>query len=307
MTTTANPKTKAALPVLGPDKNFLGIEDPALYDYPEARFVIQQVPYEHTSSYLRGSAQGPEEIIKSSHYVEFYDEFLDAEPYLKGGICALSPIDFTGKIDSDAIDLIEKQTEKLIADEKFVVSLGAEHTVTFGFVKAHAKRYDNLTVLQLDAHSDLRESYKGNPYSHASVMARIHQMGLNICQVGIRAQCKEEADLIKSSVNIHTFYAHHIRNNPDWMSEAISCLTENVYITIDADGFDPSVIPSVGTPEPGGLYWEETVDFLRMVFNQKRVVGFDVVEMAPRADDLRSPYNLAKLVYRLIGFAVLKN
>lgn len=307
MTTTANQKIKPAVPVLGPDKNFLGIENPALYNYQEARFVIQQVPYEHTSSYMRGSAEGPQAILESSHYVEFYDEFLDSEPFLKGGICALAPIDFAGKIDGDAIDLIEKHTEKLIADEKYVVSLGAEHTVTFGFVKPHAKRFDNLTVLQIDAHSDLRENYKGNPFSHASVMARIHQMGLNICQIGIRAQCKEESDLIKSSGSIHTFYAHHIRKNPDWMSEAISCLTENVYVTIDADGFDPSVIPSVGTPEPGGLCWEETVEFLQMVFNQKNVVGFDVVEMAPRPDDLRSPYNLAKLVYRLIGFAAHKS
>lgn len=307
MTTTANPKIKPALPVLGPEKNFLGIEDPVLYEYQTARFVIQQAPYEHTSSFMRGSAEGPEAILESSHYVEFYDELLDSEPYLSGGICALAPIDFAGKIDSDAIDLIEKHTEKLIADEKYVISLGAEHTVTLGFVKAHAKRFDNLTVLQIDAHSDLRESYQGNPYSHASVMARVHHLGLNICQIGIRAQCKEESELIKSSGIIHTFFAHHIRKNPDWMSEAISCLTDNVYITIDADGFDPSVIPSVGTPEPGGLYWEETVDFLQMVFNQKNVVGFDVVEIAPRPDDMRSPYNLAKLVYRLIGFAVNKN
>jgi agmatinase len=137
-------------------------------------------------------------------------------------------------------------------------------------------------------------------------MARIHHLGLNICQVGIRAQCKEEYELIKSSGNIHSFYAHHIRKNPEWVSEVISCLTENVYITIDADGFDPSVIPSVGTPEPGGLYWEETIDFLQMVFMQKNVIGFDVVEIAPKADDKRSPYNLAKLVYRLIGFSTLK-
>jgi agmatinase len=306
MTTAANTKIKSLLPVLGPDKNFLGIDDPELYQYHSARYVIQQVPYEHTSSYMRGSAEGPQAILEASHYVEFYDEYLVSEPYLKGGICTLAPIDFAGKIDSDAIELIEKHTEKLIADDKFVISLGAEHTVTLGFVKAHAKRFDNLTILQLDAHSDLRESYQGNPYSHASVMARIHHLGLNICQVGIRAQCKEEYELIKSSDNIHSFYAHHIRKNPEWVSEVISCLTENVYITIDADGFDPSVIPSVGTPEPGGLYWEETIDFLQMVFMQKNVIGFDVVEIAPKADDKRSPYNLAKLVYRLIGFSTLK-
>jgi len=300
-------KIKPLLPVYGPEKNFLGIDDPEFHSYETCRFVIQQMPYEHTSSYLEGSAEGPKAILEASHYVEFYDEMLESEPFLKGGICTLSPVDFDEMVDKDAIDLAEKHTGKLINDEKFVISLGAEHSITLGFVKAHQERYENLTVLQLDAHSDLRQSYHGNPYSHASVMARINDLGLTICQVGIRAQCREEAELIRSAPNIHTFYAHEIRKNPDWMAEAVSCLSENVYLTIDADGFDPSVIPSVGTAEPGGLYWEETIDFLKKVFHKKNVVGFDIVEMAPRKDDTRSPYLLAKLIYRLIGFATEKH
>lgn len=300
--TTVSERLRSPLKVLGKEENFLGIEEPELCSYENAKFVIQSAPYEHTSSYLEGSAKGPAAVLSASHYVEFYDEELDKETYKDCGIATLTPIDFGDKVDADAIDLIEKSTEQLIGDEKFVISLGAEHTVTFGFVKAHVKRYDNLTVLQIDAHSDLREAYNGNPFSHASVMARVHELGINICQVGIRAQCKEEADLIKSSDIIETFYAHQIRKNPNWMSEAISCLTDNVYITIDADGFDPSIVPAVGTAEPGGLYWRETMEFLRQVIEQKNVVGFDIVEIAPREGDILSEYNMAKLLYRLIGY-----
>jgi agmatinase len=305
MSTTVTEK-KSPLKVLGKEENFLGIEEKELCSYENARFVIQSVPYEHTSSYLQGSSKGPAAILDASHYVEFYDEELDKETYKECGIATLAPLDFGSKTDADAIDLIEKSTERLIADEKFAISLGAEHTVTLGFVKAYAKRYDNLTVLQIDAHSDLRSAYNGNPYSHASVMARVHDLGINICQIGIRAQCKQESDLIKSSGNIQTFYAHQIRQNPEWMTEAISCLTENVYLTIDADGFDPSIVPAVGTAEPGGLRWEETLEFLKKVIAEKNVVGFDVVEIAPREGEILSQYNMAKLVYKLIGYLTAK-
>ncbi len=238
--------------------------------------------------------------------MEFYDEELDQESFRKGGIATLSPMNFDGKFDADAIDLIEKHTDQLIDDGKFVISLGAEHTVTFGFVKSHVKKYGNISVLQIDAHSDLRSSYHDNIYSHASVMARVNELGLNIVQIGIRAQCKEEADLIKSSANIHTFYAHQIRRNPNWMNEALANLTDDVYITIDADGFDPSVIPCVGTAEPNGLFWNETVEFLKMVVENKNVVGFDVVEVAPVEGQILSEFTLAKLVYRIIGFITAK-
>lgn len=305
MTSTVAEK-KVPLKVLGKEENFLGIEEPELCSYENAKFVIQSAPYEHTSSCLEGSAKGPAAILNASHYVEFYDEELDKETYKECGIATLGPIDFGNKVNADAVDLIEKSTERLIGDEKFVISLGAEHTVTLGFVKAHTKRYSDLTVLQIDAHSDLRTTYHDNPYSHASVMARVHDLGINLCQVGIRAQSKEESDLIKSSTNIQTFYAHQIRKNPNWMSEAISCLTENVYLTIDADGFDPSIVPAIGTAEPGGLYWEETLDFLKMVIAEKNVIGFDVVEVAPRKGEILSEYNMAKLIYRLIGYLVSK-
>ncbi len=292
--------------VLPTDSNFLGLPDPSAYDYDKARFVIQSAPYEHTSSYLEGSSKGPAAIIEASQFVEFYDEELDIEACFENGIATLEPINFSNKTDADAIALIEEATDKLLNDDKFVISLGAEHTVTFGFVKSHAKKFGDISVLQIDAHSDLRDAYHGNPYSHASVMARVHELGLNIVQVGIRAQCREESELIKASSNIHTFYAHQIRSNPLWMEAAIAALGEKVYITIDADGFDPSVIPCVGTAEPNGLFWNETIEFLRKVIQTKKVVGFDVVEVAPQPGQILSEYTLAKLIYKLISLITIK-
>jgi agmatinase len=288
--------------VLSTSENFLGIEDQELYSYENAKFVIQSAPYEYTSSYLEGSAKGPKAIIGASHYVEFYDEELDSETLKKAPVATLTPIDFGNRVDAEAIELIEKETEKLLNDGKFVVSFGAEHTVTYGFVKAFAKKFDDLTVLQIDAHSDLRESYHDNIYSHASVMARVKDMGINLCQAGIRAQCIEEAEEIKRNPKIHTFYAHQIRNNSNWVKEIVSKMTDNVYITIDADGFDPSIIPAVGTAEPNGLFWNETLDLLRETCKQKNVVGFDIVECAPMEGSILSEYTLAKLAYRIMGY-----
>jgi agmatinase len=284
------------------EKAFLAIPEDALASYDKARYVIQQVPYEHTSSYLEGSAKGPAAIVNASHFVEFYDEELDKETYKSCGIATMPEMNFDGKIDEEAVALIDRETSKLLDDGKFVVSLGAEHTVTNGFVRAHKKKYPNLAVLQIDAHSDLRESYHDNIYSHASVMKRIHDMNVPLVQIGIRAQCKEDSDLIKSAKNIHTFYAHTIRKNPDWMREAVSKLPEHVYLTIDADGFDPAVIPAVGTAEPNGLFWVETLEFLCLVCREKKVIGFDIVECAPMDGSILSEYTLAKLLYRIIGY-----
>ena len=295
----ANFSVMNALPT---DENFLAITDAKYYSYENSKVVIQSLPYEYTSSYLSGSAKGPGAIINASQFVELYDEELDQETYLKTGIATLPPVDFKNKVDLDAVTLIEQETEKLLQDDKFVVSLGAEHTVTFGIVRAFARKYSDLTILQLDAHSDLRHSYHDNLYSHASVMARINEIGLTICQAGIRAQCIEEAVLIKNSKNIHTFYAHQIRTNPLWIPELVDRLGNNVYITIDADGFDPSIMPAVGTAEPNGLFWNETLDLLRKVCAERNVVGFDIVECAPMEGSTLSEYTLAKLAYRILGY-----
>jgi len=288
-------------------KNFLAIQEEEFCSYKTSKFVIQSAPYEYTSSYLSGSDKGPEAMIKASQFVELYDEELDMESYKLGGICTLHPMDFKNKVDGKAVKLIEKETRKIIEDGKFPVTLGAEHTISFGVVKAVKEKYNDVCVLQIDAHSDLRESYHDNPYSHASVMYRIQEIGVPLTQIGIRAQCIEESDLIKSSKHIHTFYIHDIRKNPNWMTEALKSLGKNVYISIDADGFDPAVVPAVGTAEPNGLFWNETLEFLKLVIQKKNIVGFDVVEIAPIKGSILSEYTMAKLIYRLIGYISIKN
>lgn len=288
-------------------KNFLAIEQEEFCSYKTSKFIIQSAPYEYTSSYLAGSNKGPEAIIKASQFVELYDEELDMESYKLHGICTLPPMEFKNKVDEKAVKLIEKETRKLIEDEKFPVTLGAEHTISLGVVMAIKEKYNDVCVLQIDAHSDLRESYHDNPYSHASVMFRIQELGVPLTQIGIRAQCIEESELIKSSKKIQTFYIHDIRKNENWMIEALKSLGKNVYISIDADGFDPSVVPAVGTAEPNGLFWNETLEFLKLVIQKKNIVGFDVVEIAPKKGEILSEYTMAKLIYRLIGYLSLKS
>ncbi len=285
--------------------NFLGIEKEfSLYENSE--IVIYSAPLENSVSYGSGTKNGPREIIKASHYVEFYDEETNCELCFEKGIATL-PIKSLDKLKSKtAINKIEKDVTNLIADEKFVVMLGGEHTVTLGSVLAHHKKYNNLSVLQIDAHSDLRNSYEGNKYSHASVMRRVYEVNKNIVQVGIRAQCKEEADLIKSE-NIKTFYMRDIRSeksNVKWQKNVVESLTENVYITFDIDGLDPSIVPATGTPEPGGLFWDETLDLIKMVGKKKNIVGFDLVELAPSKYYESSNFIAAKLVYKILNYAL---
>ncbi|WP_069659804.1 agmatinase [Arcticibacter eurypsychrophilus] len=284
------------------DHHFLGLQDLSLHTYESSKVVIQQIPYEHTSSYVTGSEAGPAAIVKASEFVECYDEEIDTEIAERIGINTLAPLVFGSLINAEAISLIEESTAELLKDGKFVVSFGAEHTATYGIVKAFAKKYKNLSILQIDAHSDLRQSYQGNKLSHACVMARIHDMGLTICQAGIRALSREEAELIKKSDNINTFYAHQIRRNPLWMEEIIAPLSNDVYITIDADGFDPSIMPGVGTAEPNGLFWTETLQLLHLVCKERNVVGFDIVECVPIKGSILSEYTLAKLAYKLLGY-----
>lgn len=292
---------------LNTEENFLGITEPELFSYNSSSVVIQSAPYEYTSSYLAGSDKGPEAIIEASHFVEFYDEELGQETYKKIGISTLEPLNFENSVDEAAVKLIENATSENLNNNKFVVSLGAEHTVTLGFFKAHLAKHPGIGILQIDAHSDLRQSYNDNPYSHASVLARIHDLGVNLYQVGIRAQCKEEAELIKSSPLINTWYAHQIAANANWQDEVVAALPEKIYLTIDADGFDPSVMPAVGTAEPGGLGWFETLQFLKKVCTQKEVVGFDIVECAPKEGEILTQFNLAKLLYKILGYCTLNS
>lgn len=287
---------------------FLALPEEELCDYDNVKVVIQSIPYEHTSSYLAGSAKGPQAMIEASQFVEYYDEELDQETYKNiGGLATLPEINFDNLVNAEAINAIEKQTKNLLDDDKFVVSLGAEHTVTLGFVKAHLTKYPDLSVIQIDAHSDLRDSYHNNKFSHASVMARVHDLNVPLVQIGIRAQCIEESQLIKSSKNIHTWYAHQLWNDDKWIDAAIDKLSDHVYLTIDADGFDPSVCPAVGTAEPGGLSWIQGCKLFRRLAERKKIVGFDIVEIAPAENNIITEFSMAKMAYKILGYLNVNN
>ena len=288
--------------ILPAEEGFLALPDAELTTLENAKVVIQQIPYEYTSSYISGSDKGPKAMVEASHFVEFYDEEIDQETYKNIGIATLDSLDFDGKVDEDAMVLIANQTRELLNKNKFVVSFGAEHTVTNGFMRAYKEKYPSISVLQIDAHSDLRQEYNGNPYSHASVMARVNDMGINLVQVGIRAQCIEESQLIKSSPIIHTWYAHMLDNQDKWIDDCIDKLGDIVYVSIDADGFDPSIVPAVGTAEPGGLSWQQGTKLLKRLCERKKVVGFDIVEIAPREVDIITEFTMAKLCYKFLGY-----
>lgn len=285
--------------------NFLAIEE-EYSNYKDSLVTILPVPYEHTTSYGKGTSRGPKAILDASHYVEFFDEELDRELcFEKGnGICSLHPVEFNDKTGKKALDLIYENVKRLIDDKKFVVTLGGEHSISTAPIQAHYDSYDNLSVLHFDAHSDLRLEYEGSKYSHASFAARVAEFTTSITQVGIRAQCKDEYDFIKEK-NINTFYAFEIRNGiygDDWQSKVTETLKENVYITFDVDYFDPSIMPSTGTPEPNGFYWDETMKLLKQLGEKRKVVGFDVVELSPRKDFPYPDFLTAKLIYKMLNY-----
>ncbi len=287
--------------------NFLGLEK-KYSSYKTSGIIILQAPLEKTVSYGKGTKNGPKEIIKASHYVEFFDEELNKELCFEKGIATLEEIKFSNLTVKKSIEKIYDEVKKQISEDKFVVTLGGEHSISSATIKAHYNFYKNISVLQIDAHSDLRNSYEGSKYSHASVMARVAEFTTKIVQVGIRAQCKEEYDFIKTN-RIKTFYMREIRNNKygkNWQQKVVNELNKNVYITFDVDGFDPSVISSTGTPEPGGLFWDETMNLLKQVGKNKNIIGFDVVELAPDKFHNSSNFTTAKLVYKILNYAFQK-
>jgi len=291
---------------LGIKKNFLAIED-EYSSYGSSKIVILSAPFEKTVSYGKGTANGPKEIVKASHYVEFYDEEFDRELVFEKGIATLPELKFKDMSTKKGINKIYKNVKDLIADEKFVVTLGGEHSLSSAPAKAHFEAYENLSVLQIDAHSDFRDTYNGSKYSHASVMARIAEFTKDIVQVGIRAQCIEESKFIKEN-GIKTYYMRDIRtgkHGEDWQQRVLDDLKENVYVTFDVDGLDPSVITATGTPEPGGLLWDETMNLFRKIGEKKNIVGFDVVELAPSKYHESSSFVTAKLVYKLLNYSFI--
>jgi agmatinase len=282
---------------LGPEDNFLGID--TFCGWEESRVVVLPAPLEITTSYIKGTEQGPKALIEASRQVEYFDDELKTETFRRG-IATLPPLKFKKDDPKTAVARIEKATADLLGSGKRIAMIGGEHTVTVGAVAAYKAHFPDLTVLHLDAHGDLRESYEGSPYSHACVMARVREI-CPFVSVGIRAFSQEEANTIARE-HLAVYDIHRVRQDDSWIEESLSKLGDTVYVTFDLDGLDPSVMPAVGTPEPGGLEWFQTLRFLRRVFREKAVVGFDLVELCPRMGAENGVFAAARLFYRLIGY-----
>ena len=284
-----------------PPDNFGGIsEQDSLYD--KARAVVFPVPLERTTTYEHGTRNGPGAILAASRNMELYDEELELETYREVGIATLPAIDtMDGTLDEVLAELFAAQCA-LLDDDKFPIALGGEHSLTPPLVSAVARKYKDLSVLQIDAHADLREQYQGNSKSHACAMRRV----VEICpavQVGIRSLSIEEAQAIPK-LSTRVYWSNDIVHAPlkNWISKVVADLSPNVYLTIDLDGFDPSIVPATGTPEPGGLDWHQVTSLIRAVAEHKKIVGMDIVELLPQPGDHASDFLAAKLIYKCLGY-----
>ena len=266
----------------------------------DAEVIVIPVPLEFSTSYGKGTARGPEAILEASPYLEFYDEELDLEVW-KQGIYTTSPIVFNN-LPEDCFRNIEKVVDKYVKDKKFLVLIGGEHSISSAVHKAIYKNYPGLSVLQFDAHADLRDEYEGSKYSHACVMRRIWEQNKNIVAVGIRSHSVEEREFILEN-SISVYYAHNLYGR-EFPETILNNLQNDVFITFDADFFDPAIMPAVGTPEPGGFFWPETISFLKKVFAKKNVVGLDIVEFSPIENLIHPQFLLAKFIYKLIGYKI---
>lgn len=276
-------------------RTFAGI--PKEYaEYADASIVVIPVPYDGTSTYGKGADKGPEAIFQAAENMELYDIETNKEVY-KNGIF-IAP-ELTGYSSPEAmVTDVEQTVTKNINTGKFVALIGGEHSVSIGSIRAFARQYTDLTVLQLDAHSDLRPEYEGSKCNHACAM---HEASFttNLVQVGIRSMDTVEIEFLKSE---NLFTSYDIRTNKYWKEDVINAIGDKVYITIDLDVFDPSIMPSTGTPEPGGLLWNETLDLLKMVFSNSNVIGCDIVELAPKEGIHAPDFMAAKLFYKLLSY-----
>ena len=264
-------------------------------DYARSSTVILPIPFDKTSTWIKGADKGPEAIIEASRYLEFYDIETDSE-VIKKGIFTVKPIRATSS--SALIKKTDSAVSRYLKDNRLVVTIGGEHSVSIGVIKAYAKHFKDLSILHLDAHADSRDSYEGSRYNHACVIARIRDFTQNIVSVGIRSMdVSERSDVNKKKM----FFAHEIHDSDKWIQNAVRSLSESVYITIDLDVFDPGIMPSTGTPEPGGLGWYQVMKLLFAVSKTKRIVGFDVVELCPSSS--KAPdFLAAKLIYTLLSY-----
>ncbi len=264
-------------------------------DYAQAAAVILPIPFDKTSTWLKGADKGPAAIIEASKYLELYDIETDSEVYIKG-IFTARPINTVS-----SLQLIKKSdaaVSRYLKDNKLVVTLGGDHSVSIGVIKAYANHFKDLSILHLDAHGDSRDSYEGSPYNHACVIARAREYTRNVVSAGIRSiDASERPGMDMKKM----FFAHEIHDADKWMDKAVRQLTDTVYITIDMDVFDPGIMPSTGTPEPGGLGWYQVLKLLSAVAKSKRIVGFDIVELCP--SKAKAPdFLAAKLIYTLLSY-----
>lgn len=290
---------------MGEKENFLALSRD--YSSPDtAKVIILPVPFEKTSTFGKGSKKGPSAIIEASHEVELYDAVLGYEPYQTcGGIATLNPLKIKGHSGEKVAKVLEEEVIYWLEQDKFVITIGGEHSSIVGSVYAHIERYQSLTVIQFDAHSDLRHSYLNDKWNHACAMARIlDKPATKLVQIGIRSEAPEEPAIVKNfGERVNTFYAHKIQKEGEKIFEKIlNELTEHVYITFDCDAFDPSIIPATGTPEPGGLIWEWVNQFFELLSQRKKIVGFDVSELSPIPYLHHPQFTIAKMIYRLIGY-----
>lgn len=274
--------------------NFGGNE--VMYNYSESGIIIVPVPYDETSTWIRGADNGPDAILEASVNLEFFDIETASEVHLRG-INTIDPILEKGSPEK-LVRAVYDTSLSLLAEKKFPVIIGGNHSVSIGAIKAFSEYYKDLTVLQLDAHTDLRQVYEGSEFNHACSMARAREFA-PVVQVGIRSMSAEEVPFIEKE---KIFFSHDLYYNKDLYRKAIGKLTGNVYITLDLDVFDPSIMPSTGTPEPGGPAYFELMHFIRDVIRARNVVGFDVVELCPSATNKSPDFIAAKIIYQLLSY-----
>ena len=281
--------------------NFGGIEEEEYSSFDSARILVLPVAYEGTVSYGTGTGDGAMAIVDASRNMELYEEETGTEVY-KLGIHTLEEFKPRDTPD-EMMDALYKRTRELLESEKFLCMLGGEHSVSAPIIRAHAEKYHDLSVLQIDAHADLRDTYDGTPHSHASIMARVvKDLRIPSVQVGIRSISADEARSLSSGLPTKIFWAKDIAGKTNWIEDAVSSLTDNVYLTIDIDGLDPSLVPTTGTPEPGGLGWYETLALIRTLAKKRRIVGMDLVEFSKTDNSDAPAFLCSKLVYKSLAY-----
>jgi len=276
-------------------KTFAGIPD-EFASRDRAKILLQSIPYDGTSTWGKGADEGFKAFLEAAENMELYDIETDSEVYKEG----ISIIQELSGFDSpeEMFKASYNSTSKLLEEDKFLTFFGGEHSISIGIIKAFYEKYNDLTVLQIDAHADLRPSYGGTPYNHACAMYDASK-NTNLIQVGIRSMDIEEK---KHMDAFKCYFAHEMAQSSSWMKDSIAQMTDNVYISFDLDAFDPSIMPATGTPEPGGLSWYSAMQYLRTVFEERNVVGFDIVELAPLNDFHAAPFLVSKMYYKMLSY-----